>query len=303
MPRRTAARCPSLVPILLCCSVFSICGCRSGSTFPGSDSPRLTPDVTLVDVTFRSAALDRTMPYRVILPKNIPQRLRLPVVYLLHGGGGGFRDWSDDSDVAQFAAKGLILVMPEGESSYYVNSATKPHDRYEDYLVHDLISDVEHRFPAASDPSSRAIVGVSMGGYGAVYLALKHPDLFVFAGAISPALDVPSRPFSIHRVSQWKRFRDIFGPIGSATERAGDPYVLEQSADPAQTPYLYLACGEQEALLGPDRRFATDVDKRHFRSEFHTAPGGHEWKQWNEQIPGLFRSLLQHMPPSNLAGS
>ena len=72
------------------------------------------------------------------------------MVYLLHGGGGGFRDWSNYSDVARFAEAGLLLVMPEGESSYYTNAVDPPQDRYEDYIVHDLIADVESRFPVAT---------------------------------------------------------------------------------------------------------------------------------------------------------
>ncbi|HTW46641.1 MAG TPA: hypothetical protein VMD92_01765 [Acidobacteriaceae bacterium] len=72
---------------------------------------------------------------------------------------------------------------------------------------------------------------------------------------------------------------------------------LVESADPARMPYLWLAAREQEALLGPNRRFATDLKKRVFRFEFHTAPGGHDWQQWNEQIPGLFASLKLHIAP------
>ncbi|MGC2621054.1 MAG: alpha/beta hydrolase-fold protein [Acidobacteriaceae bacterium] len=270
-------------------------GChRSAPELP--DHPRLNSKVTMVDVTMHSPALDRDVVYRVILPKGIAQNTKLAVVYLLHGGGGGFRDWSNDSDVAQYAAAGLILVMPEGASSYWVNSATKPKDRYEDFLIRDLIPDVQRRFPAIADRSGRAVVGVSMGGYGAVKLALTHPELFAFAGAISAALDVPTRPFSMHRIPQWERFRSIFGAIGSATERSGDPYLLEQAADPAQTPYLYLGAGEQEALLDANRKFVAGLAKRGFRYEFHTAPGGHDWNQWNAQIPGLFRSLLEHVP-------
>jgi len=74
------------------------------------------------DVIFHSAALSRDMPYRVVLPANIaPPGQKLPVVYLLHGGGGGFRDWTNDSDVARSPEQELILVMPEGNSSYWFN--------------------------------------------------------------------------------------------------------------------------------------------------------------------------------------
>jgi len=71
--------------------------------------------------------------------------------------------------------------MPEGESSYYTNAADPPDDRFEDSIVHDLITDVEAKFPAAAGRANRSIVGLSMGGFGAVKIGLRHPDLFVFA--------------------------------------------------------------------------------------------------------------------------
>jgi len=203
---------------LLSFALLLAAGCKHNGAL--HDRPRLVPGMRSVDFTLSSAALRRAMPYRVFLPASLRPGARYPVVYLLHGGGGGYRDWSNDSDVAQYAAQGLILVMPEGESSYFVNSATRPGDRYEDYIVQDLIPDVERHFPVRSTRSGRAIAGVSMGGYGAIRIAFDHPDLFAFVGTISAALDVPSRPFSINRLGQWRRFRSIFGAIGSPTERA-----------------------------------------------------------------------------------
>jgi putative tributyrin esterase len=270
-------------------------GCKHPG--PPLDHPRLAPGMRMVDVTFHSAALSRDMPYRVFLPASFAPGAKYPIVYLLHGGGGGYRDWSNDSDVSQYGARGLILVMPEGGSSYYVNSATKPGDRYEDYIVQDLIPDAERRFPARSDRAGRAIVGVSMGGYGAIRIAFDHPEMFSFFGTVSAALDVPSRPFSMRRVGQWQHFRALFGPIGSPAERAGDPFLFVQSADPSRLPYFYLGAGEQEALLGANRRFANDLKQRGIAYEFHTAPGGHDWQQWDEQIPGLFASLEAHVSP------
>jgi len=247
------------------------------------------------DVTFHSAALNRDMQYRVVLPKNIGTGRKLPVVYLLHGGGSSFRTWSNDSDVARFAESGLILVMPEGNSSYYTNSTSQPQDRYEDYIVSDLVSDVESRFPAAASRANRAVIGVSMGGFGAINLALKHPDLFAFAGALSPAVDVPSRPFSAKRVEQWQRFSSIFGPWGSKTRHDNDPFILAASADPARTPYLFITCGEQEGLLPANRKFAALLSQRHFHYEFHTTPGNHDFNQWNDWLTAVFQGLFQHI--------
>jgi putative tributyrin esterase len=249
------------------------------------------------DIVFGSAALNRNMQYRVLVPISIAPGTKLSAIYLLHGAGGSFHDWSNNSDVARFAERGLILIMPDGEDSYYTNSAEVPQNRYEDYIVNDLIADVGARFPALSDPAKRAIVGVSMGGFGAVKLALRHPDLFAFAGGLSSAIDAPSRPFALQRFRQWRQHRSIFGPWGSTTRRDNDPLVLVRSADPEKTPYFFLTCGDQEGLLPPNRNFAKLLEQRHFRYEFHVVPGGHDWSQWNARLDSCFRSLLQHLGP------
>jgi S-formylglutathione hydrolase FrmB len=290
--------------MLLACgmSALALAGCHKPEAAQ-PEHPRLAPGVTMQDVSFFSAALNRQKLYRVFLPASLVPGRKLPVIYLLHGNGGSSWNWSNYSDVARFAATeesgGLILVMPEGGSSYYMNAALKPEEKYEDYLVNDLIADVAARFPAARGRESRAIVGVSMGGYASVKLALTRPDLFVFAGAISPAIDVPSRRFTFRRAEQYWRFKSIFGAWGSESRRSSDPFILVQSADPAVTPFIYLTAGEQEPLLEPNRRFASRLRERHFAYEFHTKPGGHDWNEWDAQIPGCFASLLLHLKPEN----
>jgi putative tributyrin esterase len=272
-------------------AVLFLTGCRETQQ-PRSDHPRLARGVTLQDVSFFSAALNSQMTYRVFLPANLAPGQKLPVVYLLHGQGDDYRSWSNYSDIARYSALvprgGLILVMPEGASSYYMNAAGKPRDRYEDYLADDLISDVEARLPAARGRASRAIIGISMGGFAAVKLALSRPELFVFAGALSPAIDVPRRRFTFKRAEQWWRFKTIFGSWGSETRNSSDPFLLVQTASPAATPYFYLSAGEQEPLMEPNLRFAALLRERHFSYEFHSMPGGHDWGEWNGQLPGCF---------------
>jgi S-formylglutathione hydrolase FrmB len=275
-------------------ALAALAGCLRGQ-LALVDHPRSFPGDVSKDVTFYSSALDRNMTYRVYLPRDVSAGARLPAVYLLHGCGTSFRDWSNYSDVGAYAAKGFILVMVDGACSYYVNAAPNSKDRYEDYFVHDLISDAESRFPVSGDRENRAVVGVSMGGFAAVKLALTRPDLFAFAGAISPAVDVPSRSFSAKRWSQSMRFRTTFGPSGSETRLHSDPFVLVKSADPAHTPYLYITAGEQEPLLPPIRQFATLLKLRDYAYEFHTKPGGHDWNEWDTQIPGCFESLIAHI--------
>lgn len=266
--------------------------CRGKQGPVPPDHPRLTAKVISKDITFHSASLDRAITYRVIMPAKTPPAQKLAVVYLLHGGGGSYRDWSNYSDVARYAEQGYLLVMPEGDYSYYTNSAERPQDKYEDYIVKDFIADVEARFPAIPRRDSRAIIGVSMGGFGAVKIALKHPDLYAFAAGLSSALDVPSRPFSIKRISQYRGHEQIFGPWGSATRRENDPLVLVQAADAKATPYMFLACGDREGLLAVNRKFANLLRQRGLKYEFHSVAGGnHDWVQWNGQLPALFAAL------------
>jgi S-formylglutathione hydrolase len=250
----------------------------------------------LQDVRFFSAALGREMPYRVFLPANLAAGQKLPVAYLLHGADSGFRDWSNDSNVSRYAAHGLILVMPEGDFSYYMNAAESPKDKYEEYITKDLIADVESRFPAVREREGRAVIGISMGGFAAVDYAFIHPDLYAFVGALSPSIDMPRRGFNVKRFGQWWRMRTIFGPFGSKERLARDPLELVRTADPSKTSYIYLTVGDQEPLLEPNRRFEALLKQRGFEHEFHTKPGGHDWTEWDAQIPGCFESLLKHLP-------
>lgn len=247
------------------------------------------------DVRFYSQALGRTMPYRVYLPANIPSGHQLPVVYLLHGGGDDYRAWSNDSAAAKYARDGLILVMPDGDESYYMNEVESPKNRFKDYITEDLVADVENRFPARRDREGRAIIGVSMGGFAAVEYALTEPQLYAFVGTLSPSIDVPFRRYSFRRFDQWLKFRTIFGPYGSPERASRDPSKLVWGADPGATPYIYLTAGEQEPLLGPNRHFDSLLRERGFAHEFHTKPGGHDWNEWNAQIPGCFASMEQHL--------
>ena len=279
--------------ITLVTSLF-LGGCHS-SPQHRLDRVQMASGVTMRDVRFFSHALNREMPYRVFLPVTPVPGRKLSVVYLLHGGGSDFRDWSIHSDVSRYAHE-LILVMPEGDSSYYTNASLKPNDNYEDYLLHDLVADVESRFPAATGRKDRAIIGISMGGFAAVKLALTHPESFEFVGAISPAIDVPSRKFNLRRPLQSWRFRSIFGPDGSRSRKLSDPYVLVQTAEPAKTPYLYITSGEQEPLLEPIRRFVSRLRERNFAYEFHSEPGGHGWDEWRLQVPGVFAALHRFVP-------
>ena len=212
---------------------------------------------------------------------------KLHVVYLLHGNGGSYRDWQSNAPLAPYAARGYIFVMPEGHGSYWVNSASIPNDRYEDYLTTDLIDQAERGLPSNRD---RSIAGVSMGGFGALVLALRHPRLYVSAGALSPSVDVPRRHFTFWRLSQSMAIRRIFGRDGSTPREQLDPFWLVRNQAPACVPYLYVGSGA-EPLAEPIARFAALLDRTHIPHIYRTEPGGHGWTQWNLHLGPMLTAM------------
>ena len=259
-----------------------------------ADRPRLPAGVRMEDVHFRSAILRHDVTYRVILPTAYPPTAKLPVVWLLHGAGDDYRSWSNHSEIAQLAQHGVILVMPDGENSYYVNASSGNNKQYEDYIIDEVIPDTRRRFPASIEPGYNAVVGISRGGLGALVLGLKYPKMFGFVGSMSGALDVPERQFRWKDPSTSFGLRLTFGPTNSSTRKQNDPFLLIAGlgVEPQPT-YLYLTVGEQEPLLDTNQRFVNILQRRHLYYTFETTAGGHNWDLWNRQLPGLQTRLLE----------
>jgi putative tributyrin esterase len=271
-------------------------GCFSKQTLSDSSPPKLPPTVRWQDITFHSSGLSREERYRVFSPANFPSGKRLPVVYLLHGNGDHYTGWPYDPQIAMLASEGYLLVMPEGRNSYYLNSAAHPEDRYEDFVTSDLIADAEARFPTFKDREHRAIIGFSMGGYGAIVLSLKHPHLYAFAGSMSAPLDAPERHFSLHRLGQSLALRSIFGSSGSITNRASDPFVIAHDVNPKQATYIFMTCGKEESLEDANNRFSKLLTQLEIPHIYETQHGQHNWGQWHHELPTLLASLHQHVP-------
>jgi putative tributyrin esterase len=172
------------------------------------------------------------------------------------------------------------VVTPDGANSWYLNTPT---ERWKDYIVQDLIQEVERRWPVRPGRASRAIAGLSMGGYGALNLALQHPDVFALAASMSGALDT-TRPASVFGRGREDEVDRWFGPPGSATRRDNDIYRLVAEAQPAAVPYLYFDCGADDPWLRPNQEFAVAVKDRGLLHEFHEAPGRHDFVYWGRRI-------------------
>jgi len=250
---------------------------------------------TLRDASFHSASLNREMHYRVLLPANYAATTqRYPTLILLHGLYGDYKNWSTLTNLSKYARSlNLIIAMPDAGNSWYVDSATDPADKYEDYIVQDFIKEIDAHYRTKPERSARAVAGLSMGGYASVKFALKYPNLFSYAGGISAALDAAGDLDETHpefREGLWK----AFGETGNPVRQQNDVFPLLAGADMKALPYFYMDCGADDMFLGVNRKFVVQLQQMKIPYEFHEMPGGHEWKYWDGAIERLLSVLVKH---------
>jgi putative tributyrin esterase len=253
-------------------------------------SPRVHEQV------FRSKSLDRDMHYTIVLPVSYDKsHQRYPVLYLLHGWAGDYTNWVKLTKLVEYSSSyPIIIVTPDANNSWYVNSATAPGDRFEDYVVNDLISEIDSRWRTLTSPDHRAIAGLSMGGYGSVLFGLKHAGIFAAVGSVSGAFD---GPVGIERVMpDLKESTDhAFGPTGSAARASNNIVSLLAEADPANIPYVFLECGSQDPLLPSNRKFVEDLSAKKVSYEYHEYPGAHSWEFWDHSLPMMLEVIAAHI--------
>lgn len=257
---------------------------------PSENGGRVSQRV--VDGLLHSKSLNRDMHYRILLPRGYQTgQKRFAALYLLHGLYGDYLNWDTRTKLGQYAEPlPLIIVMPDADNSWYTNSATVPGDRFEDYIVKDLIPEIDSHYRTIRSRQSRAIAGLSMGGYGAMKFALKYPEMFAFAGSFSGAFDAP-RDLDT-RVPQFReKLLSVFGPSGHANRSANDLFFLLDRVEPASLPYLYVQCGTQDDFLAINREFVSSLPRRKIGYEYHETPGGHSWDYWDRSAQNLLHSL------------
>ncbi len=251
----------------------------------------------VMDTRFHSAALSREMTYRIYLPHNyLKTTRRYPVLYLLHGVYGSFENWDTLTNLATYAA-GLdwIIVMPDADDSWYTNSATSPGDRFEDYIVKDVIAEVDSRHRTIRDRHARAVAGLSMGGYAALKFSLRDPLLFGFAGSLSGAVSA-GRDLDAHAPDLAAKLVEVFGAPGNSTRANNNIFLLLQKADLRELPYFYLACGIEDTFLAANREFVAELSRRNLPYEYHETPGGHGWDYWDRGIKPLLSQMTKQLP-------
>lgn len=258
-------------------------------------------------VKFASKLVGATLPYDVVLPSDYGSspRTRYPVLYLLHGLTGHYTDWTTRTNVADYAAQyRLIIVTPEGNDGWYTDSAGVPSDKYESYILNELIPDVDARYRTIQARYGRAIAGPSMGGYGAFKFALKYPDRFVFAGSMSGAFGVTGYTDK-DRGAGWDTFLKLFGPLDSPTRKANDLFELTRSLSAtriASLPYLYFDCGTEDSphIFNPNRELSNLFVEKKIPHEYRELAGNHSWAYWDQQVQEVLKIAAQklRLPPA-----
>jgi putative tributyrin esterase len=245
------------------------------------------------EATFHSSALDRDMHYLVLLPLDYDSGRSFPVLYLLHGLYGDYKNWDTRTALENYAkTMSLLIVMPDADNSWYTNSATVPHDKFEDYIVKDLVSEIDTKYRTIRERHVRAIAGLSMGGYGAVKIALRHPELFTFAASLSGALNAP-RNLDHLRPEFSAKLLEVFGKAKNPIRRENDIFLLLKTAH--DDPYFYLACGTEDSFLDTNRALAAQLSSQKVPYEYHETSGGHAWEYWDSALGPMLQAVARHL--------
>ena len=253
----------------------------------------------LREESVQSASLGKAMRYRVLVPEGYDKGLRrYPVLYLLHGLGGDYTDWTTRTNLADYSRPlALIVVMPDGNNQWWTNAADGS-ARYEDYLANDLPADVVKKFRTINSRYGRAIAGLSMGGYGAVKLALKRPGAFTVAASFSGAFNA-TREGELEQLigaAESARLQVIFGPTGSQTRTDNDLYSLAAAAKPAGASYFYVDCGTADnPLIGANREVVVALHQAGVAYEYHETAGAHSWDYWDRRIREFLPLLMKRL--------
>lgn len=252
-------------------------------------------------LTLPSEVFKRPMRYTIYLPPGYELSKRTyPVVYLFHGFGDDDSAWVHNGEIAEtldraIAARQItpmIVVMPDGDRGWYVNSADGS-ARWEDYFFKDFLPFIEERFRVRRQRASRAVGGVSAGGYGALSYVLRHRDRFTACMALSPSLRTPEEVAALSPERWAQAFASTFGAargearITAHWQSLSPLKVLEDAKPEAflQT-RIYLDCGDRDPLLKGAFAFHALLDGRGVNHALRVRGGGHSWGYWRSGLLG-----------------
>lgn len=240
-----------------------------------------------------SLAMDKTYKAAVVLPNSYTKsKANYPVVYLLHGAYGHFRDWlkstPDKMLVHNLADQyNIIIVMPEGENfSFYLDSPVNKGSQFETYITKEVIQKIDKTYRTIANKNGRVITGLSMGGHGALYLSTRHPELFAAAGSMSGAVDMGSirnrdTPEKINQL-----MASVFGPEGASQEVYDSHAVLGMVHKiKANNLPLIIDCGVDDFLIEHNRELHRRMVYAKIPHDYTERAGAHTWEYWENALP------------------
>ncbi len=287
----------------------------------------MAQSLDLRTVEFESPAVQRTMKYNILLPRDYESSTeRYPVLYLLHGLSQNYTAWGRSNGTPFYAGlyDDLIVVMPDGGNSWYVNWAESEdgqRNNWENHIVQDVVNHVDWNFRTIARREGRAIVGLSMGGYGAITLGLRHPEMFISIGSTSGALEYgreaaarlrgeapprrqPQRQVSEEeraaREARQRRPNPLIGIPGFSSQEersprgtmfatpeqaeAYDPFTLIHQVPKDQLPHIYIDCGTEDRLIAGTKELAGILLENEIPFDYMQMPGGHNPAYWIQSI-------------------
>lgn len=261
--------------------------------------------MALAFVDFYSEVLGLSTSMTVILPQYTASQIGMagvataedpPVLYLLHGLTDDDTVWLRRTSIERYVAPlGLAVVMPQAGRSFYCDEVHG--NRYWTFLTEELPAICHGFFRLSRRRGDTFVAGLSMGGYGAVKWALRHPDRFAAAASLSGALDMATRRHHPNRPVDAGIWHTVFGEhVIAGTD--DDTVALLDRYDGAG-PALYLACGTEDFLYEDNVRFVDVARERGVSLTADFSPGEHDWAYWDLKIQDVLAWLpLRHRPAS-----
>lgn len=229
-------------------------------------------------VEVMSNKMGRAIKNTIVLPAQYTQKeyktKTFPVIYLLHGAWGSYRDWPQKADLRSLASQySIIFVCPDGQDSWYFDSPIDPTFQFETYITQELRAYVESHYRTINDSKYRAITGLSMGGHGALWLAWRHPNIYGSCGSMSGGVDIYNFP------NKWK-INERLGDYESNKEvwREHSVMNLVPTLEPGQN--IIIDDGNKDIFIKENNALHEALDKQGIPHDYIVRPGAHTWSYW-----------------------
>jgi len=217
----------------------------------------------------------------VILPENYSNKKHYPVVYLLHGFGDNYAKWVKTVPAIKSLSTEhqMILVCPDGGyNSWYFDSPIDSTSQYETFITRDLLPFIDTHYSTVPNRTARAITGLSMGGHGALYLAIRNPTLFGSAGSMSGGVDLRS---STKLFDIAKRIGNIESHHNEWDNRSVINMVNELKNKELN---LIIDCGVSDFFYQINAGLHRRLMSLHIDHDYIERPGEHNWQYWDNSI-------------------